>query len=119
MTLVFCIAAFTQPKFVFNNLNAAGYGKPLTMYQYLYSRNLDSRMIAEPLRWYDCSQETDAGCALLIVSRLRARDLTQKPALIRAVCQSSTRGHKQMAGYYRPDLIALAETKFAAQQICR
>lgn len=104
--------AIAQRKFALNNPNAAGFGKALDMEQYMASR-----FVAEPLRLYDCCQETDGGCALLISSAERARDLKQKPAVIRAVCQSSTRGQEQMTSYYREDLTNLPEMEFAAQQI--
>jgi acetyl-CoA acetyltransferase len=64
--------AIAQRNFAQNNPAAAGYGKPLSLEQYL-----DSKLISEPLRLYDCCQETDGGCALLITSTERARDLKQ------------------------------------------
>ena len=104
--------AIAQRKFALNNPNAAGYGKPLTMDDYLASR-----LVAEPLRLYDCCQETDGGCALLITSVERARDLRQKPAVIRAVCQASSRGQEQMTSFYRDDMTALPEMELAARQV--
>ena len=104
--------AIAQRKFALNNPNAAGYGKPLTMDDYL-----SSRLVAEPLRLYDCCQETDGGCALLITSVERARDLRQKPAVIRAVCQASSRGQEQMTSFYRDDMTALPEMELAARQV--
>ena len=104
--------AIAQRKFALNNPNAAGYGRPLTMDDYLASR-----LVAEPLRLYDCCQETDGGCALLITSVERARDLRQKPAVIRAVCQASSRGQEQMTSFYRDDMTALPEMELAARQV--
>ena len=104
--------AIAQRNFALNNPNAAGYGKPLTMDDYMASR-----LVAEPLRLYDCCQETDGGCALLITSVERARDLKQKPAVIRSVCQASSRGQEQMTSFYRDDMASLPEMDLAARQV--
>lgn len=104
--------AIAQRNFALNNPNAAGYGKPLTMDEYMASR-----LVAEPLRLYDCCQETDGGCALLITSVERARDLKQKPAVIRSVCQASSRGQEQMTSFYRDDMTSLPEMELAARQV--
>ncbi len=95
-----------------NNPNAAGYGSELTLDQYM-----NAKMISEPLRLYDCCQETDGGCALLITSTERARDLKQTPAVIRAVTQASTQGQEQMTSFYRDDLKSLPEMELAAKRV--
>ena len=41
-------------------------------------------MIADPLRLFDFCMETDYGCAVVITSAERARDLRQPPAYIRS-----------------------------------
>jgi acetyl-CoA acetyltransferase len=62
----------------------------------MYERELDrdgyfaSRMIADPLRVFDFCLETDGAAAVLVTSAERARDLAQKPALIRSVAQATT-----------------------------
>jgi acetyl-CoA acetyltransferase len=104
--------AIAQRNFALNNPRAAGYGKPLSMEQYM-----SAKMVCEPLRLYDCCQESDGGCALLITSSERARDLRQKPAVIRAVTQSSTQGQEQMTSYYRQDMTSLPEMELAAKRV--
>ena len=104
--------AMAQRNFAQKNPMAAGYGKPLTIEQYM-----NAKMICEPLRLYDCCQETDGGCALLITSTERARDLKQKPAVIRAVTQASTQGQEQMTSFYRDDLTSLPEMELAAKRV--
>jgi acetyl-CoA acetyltransferase len=102
--------AVTQRKHAQNNPNAAMHGKPMTMDDYL-----DSRMICEPLRLFDCCQEDDGGCALLITSPERAKDMKQPAAIIRAVTQASFEGQEQMTSFYRPDLASLPEMELAAR----
>jgi len=102
--------AVTQRRHAQKNPNAATYGKTMTMDDYL-----GSRMICEPLRLFDCCQEDDGGCALLITSPERARDLATSPAVIRAVTQASFAGQEQMTSFYRPDLASLPEMELAAK----
>jgi len=106
--------AIAQRKHAQQNPNAAGHGKPLSMDEYMASR-----FVAEPLRLYDCCQETDGGCALVITSAERARDLRQPPALIRGVCQASFEGQEQMTSFYRPDMASLPEMELAASLVYR
>ncbi|MBK6511783.1 MAG: lipid-transfer protein [Haliea sp.] len=104
--------AISQRNHALRNSRAYGYGKPLTMETYL-----QSKLIAEPLCLYDFCQETDGGCAILVTSAERARDLKQKPAVIRAVTQASTRGQEQMTSYYRDELVSLPEMEMAARRV--
>ncbi|MBK6585215.1 MAG: lipid-transfer protein [Pseudomonadales bacterium] len=104
--------AISQRNHAQSNPRAFGYGKPLTMEQYL-----GSPVIAHPLCLYDFCQETDGGCAILVTSTERARDLKHKPAVIRAVTQASTRGQEQMTSFYREELDSLPEMELAARRV--
>lgn len=104
--------AISQRNYAQTNPRAFFYGKPLTMQDYLASK-----AIADPLRLYDCCQETDGGTAILITSTERARDLKQKPVVIRAVSQASTRGQEQMTSYYRDNLESLPEMELAGRLV--
>jgi acetyl-CoA acetyltransferase len=68
------------------NANPAAqmHDRPLTMDDYLASR-----MISRPLRLFDFCLETDGGCAVIVTSAERAKDLRKPPVLIRAVAQGS------------------------------
>jgi acetyl-CoA acetyltransferase len=104
--------AISQRTHALRNPRAFGYGKPLTMQQYL-----DAPVIAHPLCLYDFCQETDGGCAILVTSAERARDLKQKPAVVRGVTQASTRGQEQMTSFYREELESLPEMELAAARV--
>lgn len=62
-----------------SNPRAVMYGKPLTREAYHLSR-----WIAEPLHLYDCCQESDGACAVILSSASQARSLRQKPAYVLA-----------------------------------
>jgi len=102
--------AVTQRLHAQANPNAAMRSKPMTMDDYL-----GSRMICEPLRLFDCCQEDDGGCALLVTSPERAKDMAQPGAVIRAVTQASFAGQEQMTSFYRPDLAWLPEMELAGR----
>lgn len=104
--------AISQRNYAQSNPRSFFHGKPLTMEDYLASK-----MIADPLRLYDFCQETDGGCAILVTSAERARELQQKPAIIRGVVQASTRGQEQMTSYYREELDSLPEMEMAARLV--
>ena len=104
--------AISQRNYAVTNPRAFGYQKPLTMEDYLASK-----MIASPLRLYDFCQESDGGCALLIISAERAADLKKKPAVIRGITQASTQGQEQMTSFYRNELSTLPEMELAAKRV--
>ncbi|MDG2303204.1 MAG: lipid-transfer protein [Candidatus Binatia bacterium] len=56
-----------------------------------------SRMIAEPLRLFDCNIETDGAVAMIVTSVQRARDLRQPPAVIRAGAMAAGSHHIRLS----------------------
>jgi len=95
-----------------NNPDAFFYKRPLTLDDYM-----EARWIAEPLRLYDCCQETDGGCAVVITTPERAKDLKQTPAMIRGVSQGMGADQEQMTSFYRPDIHTLPEMDTVAKQM--
>jgi acetyl-CoA acetyltransferase len=98
--------AATNPKAWF-------YERPVTL-----ADHQASRWIAEPLRLLDCCQESDGAVAVLVTSAERARDLRQRPAVIRAAAQGSSPGQFTMTSYYRDEL-GLPEMGVVARQLWR
>jgi acetyl-CoA acetyltransferase len=104
--------AISTRKHAVGNPHAFFYQQPLTL-----EDHQSSRMIVEPFHLYDCCQETDGGCACVITSPERARDLRQPGALIRGVAQASADDQEVMTSFYRPSLTYLPEFDLVAKQV--
>jgi acetyl-CoA acetyltransferase len=104
--------ALSTRKHAVNNPNAFFYQRPLSMDDYM-----NARWIAEPLRLFDCCQETDGGVAVVLTTPERAKDCKNKPALIRAVAQGFGAEQEQMTSFYRDDIARLLEMELVAKQL--
>ncbi len=94
------------------NPRAWFYGKPITL-----ADHQASRWIVEPLHLLDCCQETDGGQALVVTSLERARDLPNRPAVVRAAAQGSGAGQDMMTSYHRDDHLGLPEMAAVGRQL--
>lgn len=103
--------AVSARKHAVNNPAAFFHGVPLTVEQHQASK-----WIAEPLRLFDCCQESDGGCAQVIVSAKKAREMKAKGALIRGVAQAAGRDQENMTSFYRPSISYLPEMDLVAKQ---
>ncbi|MFP6580582.1 MAG: lipid-transfer protein [Myxococcota bacterium] len=104
--------AVATRKHAVNNPNAFYHGRELTL-----EDHQSSRMIADPLRLYDCCQETDGGCAFVVITPERARDMQQPGAVIRGIAQGSTDDQEQMTSFYRDRIATLPEMDLVAKQV--
>jgi acetyl-CoA acetyltransferase len=59
-----------------------------------------SRMIADPIRLFDCSLECDGAVALIVTTADRAADLRQRPVRVLAGAQGEHPIHTQLAVYF-------------------
>jgi acetyl-CoA acetyltransferase len=70
------------------NPRAVMHGRPITL-----EDHQASRMIADPYRLYDCCQESDGACAVLVTSAERARELPHPVVRIAGAAHGMERGH--------------------------
>jgi len=103
-----CIA---QRNHAVNNPAAFFHGKPLTL-----EDHQNARMIVDPLRLFDCCQETDGGCACIVTTPERARDLDSTSALIRGVAQAAGAEQEVMTSFYRERIAEVPEMDSVARQ---
>lgn len=71
---------------------------PLSMDDYL-----SARMIADPLRLFDCCLETDGALALVVTTAERARDLDVVPAFVAGFAMGSLPGMTALTFFYEPE----------------
>jgi len=95
-----------------NNPAAFFHERPLSLDDYM-----KARWIAEPLRLYDCCQETDGGCAVVLTTPERARDCAQPAALVRGVAQAFAADQEQMTSFYNRDISRLPEMEIVAKNM--
>lgn len=104
--------AVSQRDFASTNPKAWFYGKPITLEDYQ-----QSRMIADPFRLLDCCQQSDGAVAMVLTSAERARDLPQKPVMVRAAAQGACDDQLMMTSFYRPEITSVSETRLVAKQL--
>ena len=104
--------AITTRHHAVKNPAAFFHRRPLSLSEYM-----GARWIAEPLRLYDCCQETDGGCAVVLTTPERARDCAQPAALVRGVAQAFAADQEQMTSFYRDDIARLPEMELVAKQL--
>ncbi|WP_445157541.1 lipid-transfer protein [Halomonas sp. E14] len=98
--------------FAATNPEAFFYQKPITL-----EEHQASRWICEPLHLLDCCQESDGAVAMVITRRDRARDLTDRPVVIKAGAQGMAEGQQSMTSFYRQEITGLPELGVVARAL--
>ncbi len=87
--------------------------KPMTMDDYL-----SSRLIADPLRLFDCCLETDAAMAMVLTTAERAADLDVTPAYVTGFGMGSGPQMTAMTFYYGEEL-GVTPARYVAPELWR
>ncbi len=111
-SLDFARVAVSTRNHAVNNPDAFFYQQPLTI-----EEHQSSRMIAAPLRLFDCCQETDGGTACVVTSVDRAADAPHPAAVIRGLGNASAADQEQMTSFYRDEITGLPEMELVAKQM--
>jgi acetyl-CoA acetyltransferase len=104
--------AVVQRAYANKNPQAFFHDRPLTL-----DDHQSSRMIADPLRLFDCCQESDGGVALVLTSPDRAKDLRQPPVAVLGAAMGVGPRQYGVAPLYRDDLAVAAETRVMGDQL--
>ena len=103
------VAAYANAQ---RNPRAVMHGRPLTLEQHQ-----ESRIIADPYRLFDCCQESDGACAVVVTSSERATALRQPRVLITAGAQGMVAGDGSLRQSRDPDLWTTAGMATIARQL--
>ena len=98
--------------FAASNPQAWFYQKPITLEQHQ-----QSPWIVEPLRLFDCCQESDGAAALVMVSAERSRELARVPVLVKGAAQGAQDDPQMMTNYYRSSITGLPEMSLVANSL--
>lgn len=104
--------AVADRKHAATNPKAWFYNQPITL-----EDHQNSRWIVDPLHLLDCCQESDGAQALVVTTAERARDLAQRPVLIRSAAQGAGPDQHMMTSYYRESIVGLPEMGLCARTL--
>ncbi len=96
--------AVAMRDFAATNPNAFFYERPITL-----EEHQNSRMIADPLRLYDCCQESDGAVAFVVTSTETAKTLPNTPAVIASARQSIVKTSRMMTPFYGETISGIPE----------
>lgn len=108
----FAAVALNSRRYAVTNPAARFYDMPLTLEEYE-----QGRMVADPLRLYDCCVDSDAAVALLVTRADRARDFKQRPVYVMAVAQGMGSRTELMPSFSRLDITCCEEARECAKAL--
>ncbi len=103
--------AITTRAYAATNPAAFFHNKPMTRAEY------DSgKPIADPFRLFDCCQESDGGCAVVLTTPERAKHLKQMPVMVKGVGTCANKNTEAMTNFYTPEIAQIPAMDHAAKQ---
>ncbi|MCB1616652.1 MAG: lipid-transfer protein [Pseudomonadales bacterium] len=96
--------AVTNPRAFFHN-------RPMTREDYD-----NGKAIALPFGLFDCCQESDGGCAVVLVSPEKAKQLNNEPVMVKGVGMCAEKNMEAMTSFYHEEIAAIKSMDIAAQQ---
>ncbi|MBV6417584.1 MAG: hypothetical protein CMLOHMNK_02314 [Steroidobacteraceae bacterium] len=103
--------AHSTREYAVKNPAAFFYQRPFTRAEYDAGKK-----ISDPLRLFDCCQESDGGSAIVVTSSARAKDLRQPGVAVRGVAQCLAKDQEEMTSFYRPEIARIPEMDLAAAE---
>ncbi len=101
--------AMTTRDYAVTNPAAFFHNRPLTREEYD-----KGKPIVEPFRLYDCCQESDGGCAVIVTTPEKAKTLNQEPVMIKGISQAAAANMEAMTSFYRDEIAAIPSMDIAA-----
>lgn len=98
--------------FAATNPAAFFYQRPITL-----AEHQESRMIADPLRLFDCCQESDGAVALVLTSLERALDLRSDVVELAAARQCALPSSRQVTPFYSDSIACFPEFDAIAKDL--
>jgi len=96
--------AVTNPRAFFHN-------RPLTREEYDAGKP-----ISLPFNLYDCCQESDGGCAVVLVSPEKAKQLNHEPVMVKGVGMCADKNTEAMTNFYADEIAQIPAMDHAAKQ---
>lgn len=103
--------AMTTRQYAVTNPRAFFHKRPLTREEYN-----KGKPIALPFNLYDCCQESDGGCAVVLTTPERAKYLKNMPVLVKGVGMCANKNTEAMTNFYADEIAQIPAMDHAAKQ---
>lgn len=103
--------AMTTRQYAVTNPRAFFHNRPLSREEYN-----KGKPIALPFNLYDCCQESDGGCAVVLTTPERAKHLKNMPVLVKGVGMCANKNTEAMTDFYADEIAQIPAMDHAAKQ---